>query len=245
MFDLDGFLSLLDEIEEKRRNSAVPMFRQSLENDSVGVRLRQKPGPMPRFGDALASGKPRTGGKPVAGFAPIAAFEDERRKRRGGGGGRAGRAGTSTVSPARAKPGSGEAITPARPQIRAAIALGSQPAVVKLVSFATGRSRIVALLNYQSRAGKVLVEDEAGLTQDGNAWVQAIADDWSEEDGRQPSKDVLRISVMVPVWLLSLPPNMARGLRILSLRRSSPRRAGRLKSEGRRRPSAKASVSAS
>ena len=232
MFDLDGFLSLLDEMEEKRRNSAVPMLRQSQENDAVGVRPRQKPGPKARGSKPLGSGRPRTGGKPVTGSAPIAAFEDERRKRRGGGGGRAGRAATSTASPTRVKPGSGEAITPARPQIRAAIALGSQPAVVKLVSFATGRSRIVALLNYQSRAGKVPVEDEAGLTQDGNAWVQAIADDWSEEDGRQPSKDVLRLSMMVPVSRFRTDDDLS-----LTLKQALPghRMAWRSEREGDRR----------
>lgn len=208
MFDLNGFLSLLDEIEEKRRISVVPSVRI----DALGLRPRQKPGPKPRPGKSVNSGKPRTGGKPLTGSTPQSGLEDQRRKRRGVGGGcsGAGRSGVSAASlrPATAPSPAGAVGAPSSrpplmqvgPQVRAAIAAGSQPAVVKLVSFAAGRSRITALLNYQSRAGKVSVEDEAGLTQDGNAWVQAIADDWSEDDGRQPSKDVLRLSLSLPAF---------------------------------------------
>ena len=212
MFDLNGFLSLLDEIEEKRRISVVPMLRPSLESEALGVRPRQKPGPKSRPGKSARSGKARTGGKPSTGSTPQGVLEEELHKRRGGGGGSSGvgRSGVSAASLRAAKaPSSAGAVgTPSArppliqvgPQGRAAIAAGSQPAVVKLVSFAAGRSRITALLNYQSRAGKVSVEDEGGLTQDGNAWVQAIADDWSEDDGRQPSKDVLRLSLSLPAF---------------------------------------------
>ncbi|SOC81765.1 Relaxase/Mobilisation nuclease domain-containing protein [Ensifer adhaerens] len=212
MFDLNGFLSLLDEIEEKRRISVVPMFRPSVGIDAPGLRPRQKPGPKPRPGKSARSGKPRTGGKPLTGSTLQGVLEEERRKRRGGGGGSGGarrsEVSASSLRPATAPspagavgaPGSRQMIIQVGPQVRAAIAAGSQPAVVKLVSFAAGRSRITALLSYQSRAGKVSVEDEAGLTQDGNAWVQAIADDWSEDDGRQPSKDVLRLSLSIPVF---------------------------------------------
>jgi hypothetical protein len=104
--------------------------------------------------------------------------------------------------------------------------------VVKLVSFAAGRSRIATLLNYQSRAGKVSVEDETGLTQDGNAWVQAIADDWNEEDGRQPSKDVLRLSIIVPESRFQTDADLS-----VALKRALPghRMAWRSEQEGDRR----------
>ena len=253
MFDLDGFLSVLDEIDERRRTSVVPLLRQSQGTAAAGVRPRQKPGPKPRVtrsgGSGLSgnwsggnglrgrmsgglrpegAGKPRTGGKPVTGTSPVAAFEDERRKQRGGGGAGGGagtRAAVNARSPARSSAlsqalapgrvmlGSDAALTLCKPQVRMGIASGSQQAVVKLVSFATGRSRIGALLNYQSREGKLPVEDEAGLAQDGNAWVQAMADDWSEEDGRQPSKDVLRLSLTVPASSVQSDDDLSRALR--------------------------------
>ncbi|MCD2174924.1 LPD7 domain-containing protein [Rhizobium sp. C4] len=215
MFDRAGFLTLLDEMEEKRRISSVPILRQQSEIGLVGLKSRQKPGPKPRGGKPLSSGKPQTGGKPFTGRPPVGARDDEWRKRRGGpGGGGAGGAGGApgpTLAPStknkNARPysspassGAGPAfgITPAAKAARLAIASGSQPAVVKLVSFAAGGSRIGALLTYQSRGGEVPAEDEAGFTHQGNAWVQEIADQWSAEDGRQPSKDVMRLSIALP-----------------------------------------------
>lgn len=244
MFDLNGFLSLLDEVEEKRRISVVPMLKPSQESEPLGVRPRQKPGPKRRPDKSANSGKPRTGGKPFTGSTPQGVLVDELRKRRGGGGasGSAGRSGLSAASlrvagapsapGAVGAPSSRQTIMQVGPQVRAAIAAGSQPAVVKLVSFAAGRSRIAALLNYQSRAGKLSVEDEAGLTQNGNAWLQAIADDWSEDDGRQPSKDVLRLSLSMPAFQVRTDDELS-----VSLKQTLPghRMAWRSEVEGDRR----------
>ncbi|MFK0333893.1 LPD7 domain-containing protein [Rhizobium sp. NPDC090275] len=80
---------------------------------------------------------------------------------------------------------------------RIALASGSQPAVVKLVSFAAGRARLGKLLTYQSRGGELAVENEAGATSEGRDWIGQLADEWSEADGREPSKDVLRLSMTV------------------------------------------------
>ncbi|MFW8584165.1 hypothetical protein ACOJBM_02100 [Rhizobium beringeri] len=78
-----------------------------------------------------------------------------------------------------------------------AIAAGSQPAVVKLVSFAAGSTRVAKLLAYQSRNGELTVERETGEQVAGGRWIQTLADEWAKEDGRQPSKDVLRLSLSV------------------------------------------------
>ncbi|MFW8642773.1 hypothetical protein ACOJBO_08310 [Rhizobium beringeri] len=78
-----------------------------------------------------------------------------------------------------------------------AIAGGSQPAVVKLVSYAAGSTRVGKLLTYQSRDGELTVERETGEQVTGGRWIQTLADEWAEEDGRQPSKDVLRLSLLV------------------------------------------------
>lgn len=205
MFDLEGFLSLLEEMEKKRKRSAELLRWHQMEADNDLLRQaskpRQKPGPKPRAKPVAGSGKPRTGGTPYTGSTPVrSAVDEELRKRRGGGGG-----GGSAPAPggvAGSRPGSTSPsfspAAPASPVVRSAIASGSQPAVVKLVSFAAGQSRIGALLNYQSRSGEVFAEDDAGQRLEGRSWVQDIADEWSEEEGRQPSKDVLRLSIVVP-----------------------------------------------
>ncbi|NTA59881.1 relaxase/mobilization nuclease domain-containing protein [Agrobacterium tumefaciens] len=194
MFDVAGFLSLLDEIEKKRKRSTEQLRWQQMEDDFVRARPRQKPGPKPREKPSSGTGKPKTGGTPYTGSTPVrSSLDDELRKRRSGGGGGGASAGRSSLDHSRAS-----TATPAAPVVRSAIASGSQPAVVKLVSFAAGQSRIGALLNYQSRSGEVSAEDDAGQRLEGGSWVQDIADEWSEEEGRQPSKDVLRLSILVP-----------------------------------------------
>ncbi|OLP57672.1 hypothetical protein BJF92_07065 [Rhizobium rhizosphaerae] len=86
---------------------------------------------------------------------------------------------------------------------RPAIARGSQPAVVKLVSFAAGKARVGKLLGYQSRGGELPVEDENGDRLAGRDWIRTLASEWAEEDGRAPSKDVLRLSLTLPSARLS------------------------------------------
>uniref|UniRef100_UPI0035ABF201 LPD7 domain-containing protein n=1 Tax=Rhizobium rhizogenes TaxID=359 RepID=UPI0035ABF201 len=172
-------------------------------------KVRQKPGPKPKL--RAAGGMPYTGSKPRTGAAPMdMRLDDEWRKRRKGGAGGSTSSARSLSQPdkARLKPepntGTGTAaakvesrIRVAGPQERLAIAGGSQPAVVKLVSFAAGGVRVAKLLTYQSRDGELAVERETGAQMAGGQWIQALADEWAEEDGRQPSKDVLRLSLSV------------------------------------------------
>ncbi|NTJ51559.1 relaxase/mobilization nuclease domain-containing protein [Agrobacterium rhizogenes] len=172
-------------------------------------KVRQKPGPKPkRYG---AVGTPYTGSKPRTGAAPMdMRLEEERRKRRRGGAGGSSSPTLSLSQPDKAKlksepnTGTGTAaakvesrIRVAGPQERLAIAGGSQPTVVKLVSYAAGSSRVAKLLTYQSRDSELAVERETGAQMAGGQWIHALADDWAEEDGRQPSKDVLRLSLSV------------------------------------------------
>lgn len=208
MFEVDAFLGVLDDIERRRKRRASATF-QDQDFDGLAIRkIRQKPGPKRkrRRGD----GTPYTGSRPRTGFMPVTMeLEDEGRKRRvsGGGGGFGTLAAGHASSPARAKaaPGSntGEGAARAAPirttglAERLGVAAGSQPAVVKLVSFAAGSARVRKLLAYQSRDGELTVERETGEQVAGASWIQALADEWAEEYGRQPSKDVLRLGLFV------------------------------------------------
>ena len=157
MFDVDAFLELLDDIERRKKRRAATNFQQQ-DLDSLAARkMRQKPGPKPKR--RAGNGTPYTGGKPRTGFMPVAmAFEDEWRKRRSSGGG-AGVSATGRARPlGKTKPESGSTIGGAKagsgiriagPAERLAVAAGSQPAVVKLVSYAAGSTRVGKLLTYQ------------------------------------------------------------------------------------------------
>jgi hypothetical protein len=72
------------------------------------------------------------------------------------------------------------------------LAMGSQAAVIKLASFASGRSRIGALVRYQSRDGEIPLEREDGGKVEGVAALDALVTQWAAETaGQEPSKDVL------------------------------------------------------
>ena len=209
MFDVDAFLELLDEIElrRKRRPSAI-LAEQQLGIPSAGKR-RQKPGPKPKLKRRGDEGKPYTGGKPRTGSAAVAGvFEEDWRRRRKGGTGSGTSSARSVASLEKREPGpnsrSGASAGYTDPLgriatrgERLAVAGGSQSAVVKLVSFAAGGTRVSKLFAYQSRIGELAVERETGEQLAGGQWIQALADEWAEEHGRQPSKDVLRLSLSV------------------------------------------------
>jgi hypothetical protein len=210
MFDVDAFLELLDDIERRKSQPVSPSLPPQQSVDMRAARkVRQKPGPKPKRHGAV--GTPYTGSKPRTGAAPMdLLLEDEwcKRRRGGGGGGSLPARSLSQPDKTKLKPGpntgTGTAgakaetrIRVAGPQERLAIAGGSQPAVVKLVSYAAGSSRVAKLLTYQNRDGELAVERETGAQMAGGQWIQALADEWAEEDGRQPSKDVLRLSLSV------------------------------------------------
>jgi hypothetical protein len=81
---------------------------------------------------------------------------------------------------------------------RAALAMGSQAAVVKLASFANGRARVSALLTYQSHDGELALEREDGSHVQGKEAIQALVARWQEDaPTREPSKDVLSFTLTI------------------------------------------------
>jgi hypothetical protein len=208
MFDVDVFLGLLDDIEERkrRRMPGSPALQQGARLAGVSAvrKARQRPGPKPKRRGG--EGRPYTGGKPRTGSIPVPIDVEEEWRSRPDAGGRGGPVSSrGAISLHDAKPGSNSSHgangnSPPRiagPAERLAVAGGSQPAVVKLVSFAAGSARVGKLLGYQSRDGELAVERETGEQMTGGSWIQTLADEWSEEGGRQPSKDVLRLALSV------------------------------------------------
>ena len=198
MLNLASFMALVDDLERKRTGRPAAVASPGLatagpERKRKGMQAYSRDNGLPAVG-----GRPWTG--PAAPQADL--LEDERRRRAGGGGGKK----PSVAVPRFGSGGGGDAgVDRSRSSLppggvvgeRVALASGSQPAVVKLVSFAAGRARVGKLLNYQSRGGELTVENEAGDTSEGRDWIGQLADEWSEADGREPSKDVLRLSITV------------------------------------------------
>jgi len=151
-----------------------------------------------------ASSRPSTGFIVSSGVRAEAAPEEDERVRRsagagGGGGARSGRMAKRGFSPladptaAAQAPSSRSSIDKTR-----GLASGSQAAVIKLASFASGRSRMGALVRYQSREGEIPLEREDGTKVEGTAALNALVAQWAEETaGPEPSKDVLFFTVTV------------------------------------------------
>ncbi|EPE97091.1 relaxase/mobilization nuclease domain-containing protein [Rhizobium grahamii] len=71
-----------------------------------------------------------------------------------------------------------------------ALAGGSQPAVVKMASFAGGR-RLGAMANYISRDGELVMENQQGDRMQGREALAALADDWAPVmANRAESRDI-------------------------------------------------------
>ena len=105
---------------------------------------------------------------------------------RGGASGKAGRRQQSSL------PMSGSATFPTGTQRAAGLAGGGQSAVIKVVSFAAGSTRVGALANYVSkdRRGGVITEDEDGVVLGQQALAAKIAG-WKQGfSGRTASKDI-------------------------------------------------------
>ncbi|KSV64764.1 hypothetical protein N183_34715 [Sinorhizobium sp. Sb3] len=72
----------------------------------------------------------------------------------------------------------------------AAVAKGSQPAVVKMASYGGG-ARVGAMLNYVSRAGELKVEDESGRILNGREDLARVRGDWDHLfQNRAESRDI-------------------------------------------------------
>jgi len=138
-----------------------------------------------------------------------ASAEEEMRKRlkqvaqlgaAGGGGGSSGASGGRGSAPkGRGAPRAQvtPAIMGARPmEVRlAAVAKGSQPAVVKMASYGGG-ARVGAMLNYVSRGGELNVENENGRILEGREELARIRGDWDHLfQNRAESRDIGSFSV--------------------------------------------------
>ncbi|MDX0486852.1 conjugal transfer protein TraA [Sinorhizobium medicae] len=140
-----------------------------------------------------------------------ASAEEEMRKRlkqlaqlgaAGGGGGSGGASGGRGSAPkGRGAPRAQvtPAIMGARPmEVRlAAVAKGSQPAVVKMASYGGG-ARVGAMLNYVSRGGELKVENENGRILEGREELARIRGDWDHLfQNRAESRDIGSFSVEI------------------------------------------------
>lgn len=145
-----------------------------------------------------ASGLPYTGPRAPSRGADEK-LEDEWAMRRPG----SGRGGGVAADPApSARPGGGAAAPSSRPSgvspaitAKAGLAAGAQAAVVKLASYGSGSARAASLLNYQSDKGQLTLEREDGTLVTGKAAVDDLAAHWRDDDARQPSNDVFRVTL--------------------------------------------------
>jgi len=66
---------------------------------------------------------------------------------------------------------------------------------VKLASYGSGSVRAASLLNYQSDKGELTLEHEDGTLVAGRAAVDDLAAHWRDDDAREPSNDVFRVTL--------------------------------------------------
>ncbi|MBB5577134.1 conjugal transfer protein TraA [Rhizobium paranaense] len=127
--------------------------------------------------------------------------EEERWRRRGGG--------ANALSPVRGFPGNSDRRTgtlaraterDGEPSMRsrfAALASGSQPAVVKMASFGGG-GRLGAMITYVSRNGGVVVENERGEQLRGRDELSGVRGEWGHlMKNRAESRDIATFTVEV------------------------------------------------
>ncbi|RVO71173.1 conjugal transfer protein TraA [Sinorhizobium medicae] len=137
-----------------------------------------------------------------------ASAEEEMRKRlnqlaqlgaAGGGGGSGGGRGFASKGRGAPRAQATSATTAARPMEArlAAVAKGSQPAVVKMASYGGG-ARVGAMLNYVSRGGELKVENESGRILEGREELARIRGDWDHLfQNRAESRDIGSFSVEI------------------------------------------------
>jgi len=137
-----------------------------------------------------------------------ASAEEEMRKRlkqlaqlgaAGGGGGSGGGRGSASKGRGAPRAQATSATTVSRPMEArlAAVAKGSQPAVVKMASYGGG-ARVGAMLNYVSRGGELKVENESGRILEGREELARIRGDWDHLfQNRAESRDFGSFSVEI------------------------------------------------
>ncbi|MCA1408972.1 conjugal transfer protein TraA [Ensifer sp. IC3342] len=117
----------------------------------------------------------------------------------GGSGGASGVHGSASKGRGAPRAQATPATTAARPMEArlAAVAKGSQPAVVKMASYGGG-PRVGAMLNYVSRGGELKVENESGWILEGREELARIRGDWDHLfQNRAESRDIGSFSVEI------------------------------------------------
>jgi hypothetical protein len=195
--------------ERLRRLSSARDFRERqalLEAVDSGALLdlaRPSPARPSQSARTPASGLPYTGPRASSRGADEK-LEDEWAMRRpaSGRGGGAGVRPAPSVRSEGAASAIGSAVPSSRPAgesasiaAKAGLASGSQAAVVKLASYGSGSARAASLLNYQSDKGQLTLEREDGTLVTGKGAVDDLAAHWRDDDAREPSNDVLRVTL--------------------------------------------------
>lgn len=126
-----------------------------------------------------------------AGLNPLSFAEDEEKKRQGGGGGGSVQARSFAGSFGLNAPAQRSAI-----DSKAALAGGSQAAVVKIASYGGGSGYIGNMINYQTRNGEIPIEREDGTLIIGKDALGDMAREWGAECvDRHRSNDVLSLNM--------------------------------------------------
>jgi hypothetical protein len=195
--------------ERLRRIRTAKDFRErqalleAVDSETLLEAARPSPARSSESARTPASGLPYTGPRASSRGAGEK-LEDEWAMRRPG----SGRGGGAAADPApSARPGGGtsadgSAAPSSRPAdifptiaAKAALAAGAQAAVVKLASYGSGSARAASLLNYQSDKGQLILEREDGTLVTGKSAVDDLATHWRDDDARQPSNDVFRVTL--------------------------------------------------
>ena len=206
MIDLAAYdLRPLSERLRRIRGSKDFRERQALleavDSGALLEAARPSPARSPQLARTPKSGLPYSGPRAPSRGAGESKGDEWAMRRPGSsrGGGAAARPATSTPPRGGAGGSAAPASRPAdvSPSIaaKAGLAAGSQAAVVKLASYGSGSARAASLLNYQSDKGQLTLEREDGTLITGKAAVDDLAAHWREDDAREPSNDVFRVTL--------------------------------------------------
>ena len=202
-YDLRPLSERLRRIRDSKDFRERQALLEAVDSGALLQAARPSPARAPQLARAPATGLPYSGPRaPSRGAGE--SEEDEwamHRPASSRGGGAAARPATS----ARPKGGTsaGGSAAPSSPPsgvapsiaAKAGLAAGAQAAVVKLASYGSGSARAASLLNYQSDKGQLTLEREDGTLVTGKAAVDDLAAHWRDDDARQPSNDVFRVTL--------------------------------------------------
>jgi hypothetical protein len=207
MIDLAGYdLRPLSERLRRIRSARDFCERQALleavDSETLLEAARPSPARSSQLARTPASGLPYTGPRASSRGAGEEVEDEWAMRRPGNGRGGAAARSASSARPAGGASAGGSAAPSSRSSdvsrsitAKAGLAAGAQAAVVKLASYGSGSARAASLLNYQSDKGQLTLEREDGTLVAGKAAVDDLATHWRDDDARQPSNDVFRVTL--------------------------------------------------